>query len=169
MDNHATTARSIAGNGSKVHDPKVRDINGRLPARRRASSRRHFRNGQRAAVVRATTGARLYLEKQVPTLAVAAEACGSNVHYIRAAVDLLKADDPSPLNLAMAGWVSLTGAADQERRRLKAPRVSVDEAVASWRVWTPAQRAEFGRGAGISEIWDCAISPVISEERVAAE
>jgi hypothetical protein len=51
------------------------------------------------------------------------------------------------------------------RRRLNGKRVTVDEAVASWRSWTPEQRAAFGRGAGISEIWDCAISPVITEER----
>ena len=57
------------------------------------------------------------------------------------------------------------------QRRLQ-ERVTVDEAVASWRAWTPEQRAAFGRGAGVSEIWDCAISPVINEERdqlVAAE
>jgi hypothetical protein len=116
-------------------------------------------------VVRATTGARLYLDGAVPTLAAAAESCGSNVQYIRAAIDLLQAEDPSLLNLAMAGWLSLTGAADQERRRLKAERITPDEAVASWRVWTPEQRAEFGRGAGVADVWDHAISPVLAEDR----
>jgi hypothetical protein len=67
-------------------------------------------------VVRATTGARLYLDGRVSSLAAAAEACGSNINYIRAAVALLKAKDPSLLNLAMAGWVSLNEAADQEQR-----------------------------------------------------
>jgi hypothetical protein len=42
------------------------------PRRQRASPRRHFRHGWRAAVVRAFTGARLYLDKQVPTLRTAA-------------------------------------------------------------------------------------------------
>jgi hypothetical protein len=137
--------------------------------RRRQSARRHFRNGHRAAVVRACTGARLYLDGRTSSLAAAAEACGSNVNYIRAAVDLLKASDPSLLHLAMGGWISLTGAANQERLRLKAERITVNEAVASWRVWTPAQRAEFGRGAGVADIWDHAISPVITEERASRQ
>jgi hypothetical protein len=140
----------------------------RASARLRQSPRRHFRNGRRAAVVRACTAARLYLDKQVPSLAAAAEAAGSNPLYVRAAVDLLKADDPAPLADAMSGGISLAEAAYRAwlQRELAA---SVAEAVMSWRRWTPEQRAEFGRGAGISEIWDCAISPVISEERVAAE
>src|SRR5262245_52672889 len=121
----------------------------RASVRHHQSARRHFRNGRRAAVVRATTGARLYLDKAAPTLAAAAESCGSNIPYVRAAIYLLKAHDPSLLNSAMAGWRSLTEAADQERRRLKAVRIRVDDAVAAWRAWTVAQRAEFGRGAGV--------------------
>jgi hypothetical protein len=74
-------------------------MHGLIRGRRRSrqSSRRHFRSGQRAAVVRAATAAKLYLEKSVPTLAAAAEACGTNVAYVRAAVALLKAEDPSLL------------------------------------------------------------------------
>jgi hypothetical protein len=98
-------------------------------------------------------------------LTAAAEACGSNSPYIRHAISLLKADDPSLLHLAMSGWMSLTAAADQERRRLEAERITVEEAVAGWRVWTPEQRAEFGRSAGVADIWDDAISPVIGEDR----
>jgi hypothetical protein len=137
----------------------------RVSVRKRRSPRRHFRNGHRAAVWRATTAARLYLDKAVPTLAAAAEGCGSNVQYVQAAIAPLKADDPSLLNLALHGWISLIGAANQARLRRKMEGVTVDAAVASWRSWTPEQRAQFGRDAGISEIWDCAISPVISEER----
>jgi hypothetical protein len=117
-------------------------------------------------VVRATTGARLYLDGKASSLAAAAEACGSNVQYVQAAITLLKADDPSLLHLPMGGWISLTGAANQERLRLKAERITVDEAVASWRVWTPAQRAQFGRGAGVASVWDDAIVPTIAEDRV---
>jgi hypothetical protein len=116
-------------------------------------------------VVRACTGARLYLDKQVSSLVAAAEACGSNINYVRAAIALLKADDPSLLNLAMVGWISLTGAADhQARLRHKTARMTVDEVVETWRAWTPEQRAEFGRGAGVAEVWDHAIAPVITEE-----
>jgi hypothetical protein len=136
--------------------------------RQRASARRHFRHGWRAAVVRAFTGARLYLDKQVSTLAKAAESCGSNVQYVRAAIVLIK-DETSIQKSVLLGHMPLLVAANRARRRRKAERITVDEAVAGWRTWTSEQRAEFGRGAGISEIWDCAISPVISEERVAAE
>jgi hypothetical protein len=135
------------------------------PRRQRASARRHFRNGHCAAVVRAITAARLYLDGRAPSLAAAAEACGSNVLYIRAAITLLKAKDPSLLNSAMAGFMSLPGAADQERRRLKAARVTVSEVVETWRAWTPEQRAEFGRGAGVANLWDDAIVPTIAEDR----
>ena len=137
------------------------------PRRQRLSPRRRFRNGHRAAVVRATTGARLYLDGRVPSLAAAAEACGSNILYIRAAIVLLRATDPSLLTSAMAGLVSLPEAADQERRRRKATRVTVDEVVQTWRVWTPQQRAAFGRAAGVADVWDYAIAPVVNEEREA--
>ena len=40
--------------------------------RQRASARRHYRHGWRAAVVRAFTAAGLYLNEQVPTLTAAA-------------------------------------------------------------------------------------------------
>jgi hypothetical protein len=51
------------------------------------------------------------------------------------------------------------------QRKLNGKSVTVDEAVASWQKWSPAQRAEFGRGAGVANIWDDAIAPVITEER----
>jgi hypothetical protein len=43
--------------------------------------------------------------------------------------------------------------------------VTVDEAVASWRVWTREQRAQFGQCAGVGDLWDHAIIPTIAEER----
>jgi hypothetical protein len=139
--------------------------------RQRASARRRFRHGWRAAAVRAATAAKLYLDKQVRTLTVAAEACGSNVEYVRAAVVLIKTENQSLLGLAMAGHVSLLEAAKQVRQQwqCKAESITVDEAVAGWRAWTPDQRAEFGRGAGIAELWDGSIVPVISEERASAQ
>jgi hypothetical protein len=51
------------------------------------------------------------------------------------------------------------------QRRLNGKHVTVDQAVEGWRSWTAEQRAQFGRSAGISDIWDCAIAPVITEER----
>jgi hypothetical protein len=137
--------------------------------RQRASSRRHVRHGWRAAAVRAFTGARLYLNKQAPTLVRAAEDCGSNVHYVRAALVVIKDGSLHNQGLVLTGHVPLLVAANQMRRRRKAELITADEAVAAWRLWSPAQRAEFGRGAGISEIWDNAIIPVMSEERASQQ
>jgi len=54
-------------------------ISGRGPHRRqRASARRHFRHGWRAAAAQAFTAAEIYLDKRVPSLAAAAMHCGSN-------------------------------------------------------------------------------------------
>ena len=53
--------------------------------RQRQSARRRFRHGQRAAAVRAFTGARLYLNCAVPTLAAAVDSTGSCPAYIQAA------------------------------------------------------------------------------------
>jgi hypothetical protein len=133
--------------------------------------RRLFRNGaSNAAAIRAFAAAQLHLGKKVRSLAKAAARCDSNLRYVRAAVLLIETGNRSISESVLAGHLPLLEAADRVRLQRKARRfLSVDEAVMSWRRWTPEQRAEFGRGAGISEIWDCAISPVINEERVAAE
>src|SRR5262249_52786540 len=132
---------------------------------RRRSPHRQFRNGRRAAAVRAFTGARLYLDKKAPTLIQAAEDCGSNVQYVRAAITVIEDGSPAEHALVLTGDLPLFTAASQARLRRKPERVTVEEAVASWRSWTPEQRLAFGRCAGISEIWDWAISPVITLER----
>jgi hypothetical protein len=134
--------------------------------RQRASARRHFRHGWRAAAVRAFTAAGLYRDKKVPTLVRAAEDCGSNVNYVRTAVAVLKDGSLNEQALVLTGHLPLLEAANQARLRRKIP---VDEAVLAWRSWSPEQRAAFGRHAGISELWDCAISPVITEQREAVE
>jgi hypothetical protein len=70
-------------------------------------------------------------------------------------------DAPTLQQLAFAYRVSVASI----QRRLNGKHVTVDEALAGWRAWTPQQRAAFGRGAGAAELWDDAISPVINEER----
>jgi hypothetical protein len=144
-------------------------INGTSHRRQHASARRHFRHGWRAAVVRAFTAAGLYLNEQVPTLTAAAERCGSNLPYVRAAIVLIKHETLSGQEKVLRGHVPLLVAANQAWRQRKVKDITVDEVVMSWRRWTPEQRAEFGRGAGISEVWDHAIAPVINEERASQE
>jgi len=65
----------------------------------------------------------------------------------------------------LRGRVPLLAAAHEVRRRQKAARATVEEMAASWRCWTPGQRANFGRAVGVAEIWDDAIAPVVGEER----
>jgi hypothetical protein len=119
--------------------------------------------------VRAFTGARLYLDKKAPTLVRAAEDCGSNVQYVRAAIVVIEDGSLHEQALVLAGHLPLLVAANQARQRRRAERIPVAEAVAAWRGWTPEQRAEFGRGAGVAEVWDHAIAPVISEERASRQ
>jgi len=137
--------------------------------RQRASTRRHSRHGCRAAAVRAFTAAGIYLDNAIPTLARAADCCGSNVPYIQAAIVLLQDQTtPYPEILRKAvreGRVPLLEAAHAARQRQEAARVTVEKMAATWRGWTPAQRANFGRTVGVAELWDHSIVPAIGEER----
>src|SRR5262249_44811654 len=65
----------------------------------------------------------------------------------------------------LEGRVPLLEAAHAARQRQEAARVTVEKMAATWRGWTPAQRANFGRTVGAAEIWDQAIVPAIGEER----
>ena len=53
--------------------------------------------------------------------------------------------------------------AAEREAQARAERITPNEAVAAWRSWTPEQRAGFGRGAGIAELWDHSIIPVMAE------
>ena len=66
----------------------------------------------------------------------------------------------------LAGRVPLLVAANRVHRRRKAERITVDDAVAAWRTWTPEQRADFGQGVGVAEVWDGAISPAVTNPSV---
>ena len=71
-----------------------------MPRRRRQSARRQFRYGQRAAVLRAVTAAKVYRDKAKPTLELAALSCGSNVKYVQAALVVMRSES----NLLIASW-----------------------------------------------------------------
>src|SRR5262249_44040582 len=93
--------------------------------------------------------------------------CGASVPYIQAAIILIRdATAPHPQGVrqsVLEGRVSLLAAARAARQRQEAARVTVEKMAATWRRWTPAQRANFGRAVGVAEIWDDAIAPVIGE------
>lgn len=124
----------------------------RAPGRSRQyrSSHRRFRNGQCAAVLRAVTGGRLYLNKAVPTLASAAECVGSNVQYIKAAIVLLKAEDPTLLSRALRGHVPLLAAAEQAR--------CLVELIAAYRNARDQDRVAFARVCGIERIFETLVA-----------
>ena len=106
------------------------------------------RNARRPRVARG------YLGHHRPSWERAYLAAG---HYARG----LPIERPTLAQLALAYRVSVASI----RIRLNGKHVTVDQAVESWRSWTPAQRAQFGRDAGVSDIWDDAIIPTIAEER----
>jgi len=123
--------------------------------RQRASARRHFRHGCRAAAARAFTAAEIYLDKKVPSLAAAAMHCGSNVQYVRAAIVLIQNATAPPQQMrqwVLEGRMPLLAAAHAAKQ------------LASWRRWM-TQRVQFGRNVGITEVWADAIVPALGEER----
>ena len=118
--------------------------------RQRQSARRRFRHGQRAAAVRAFTGARLYLNCAVPTLAAAADSTGSCPAYIQAAVILLKADNASLTAEVLGGRVSLLQAAAQVRRMV--------DLVTAYKLAQDPDRVAFARACGIETIFNTLVA-----------
>jgi hypothetical protein len=118
--------------------------------RQRQSARRRFRHGQRAAAVRAFTGARLYLNCAVPTLAAAADSVGSCPAYIQAAVILLKADNASLAAEVLAGRVSILQAAAQVRRMV--------DLVTAYKLAKDPDRVAFARTCGVERIFNVLVA-----------
>jgi hypothetical protein len=108
--------------------------------------RPRFRYGQRRAVNRALTAARLYLNKAVPTLEAAAEACGSNVAYVQAAIILLKANNESLVQDVRIGRVPILGAAREAQRLVKL--------ISAYRGAKDPDRVAFARACGAEAIFD---------------
>jgi hypothetical protein len=123
--------------------------------RRNQSSRRQFRCGRRRAVLRALTGARLYLEGY-PSFAFAAESCGSNAVYVKAAVVLLRSENTKLRSQALTGRVSLLAAANQVRR--------VSKLVAAYRDASPLDRVAAVRAIGPEAFFDGALAPAIGTD-----
>jgi len=139
----------------------------KLNAPPRQLIRRHYRKHRRDnAPAHAFAGAKLWMHKPVvpSTQAEAARLVGSTPAYVAAAATVINAATPGLIENVLRGRVPLLAAAHEARRRQNAKR-TVEEMVASWRCWTPGQRANFGRAVGVAEIWDDAIAPVVGEER----
>jgi hypothetical protein len=120
------------------------------PHRNHRSSRRHFRHGRRAAAVRAITAARLYTRGEIPCLRTAAEACGSNAPYVKAATVLIKSENTILLDRVLTGQVSLLTAAAQVRR--------VADLVDAYRCASENERVAFARTCNAGNILDVLIA-----------
>jgi hypothetical protein len=118
--------------------------------RRYRSPRRHFRHGQRAAVVRAFTAARLYLNNAVPTLEAAAESCGSNVAYVQAAIILLRADNTSLVRDVRCGRVPILQAAREAQR--------LANLITAYREAKDPDRVAFARACGTEAIFNVLVA-----------
>ena len=129
---------SDAGHGVKWRIPR--------PRLARRSRRRQIRNGQRAAVLRALTAAKLHASGAITSLAKAAESCGSNVNYVRAVIVLLKAENETLLRRVLTGDAPLLGAAQQAQR--------MADLISAYRSANSADRVAFARTCGAEAIFD---------------
>ena len=107
----------------------------RRPPRRRLHQHvgRRLHRGQRVAVKRAVTAARLYLNATVPTLDEAAVSCGSNIKYVRAAIAVLQSERVELLNQILTGQLSLLQAAAQVRNLARLVQPTGTLIRATWR------------------------------------
>ena len=96
--------------------------------------------------MRAITAAKLYVSGELRTLAKAAEACGSNAKYVKAATVLLKAGDEVLLNRVLAGDEPLLAAANQAKR--------IADLISAYRSANNADRVAFARICGAEAILD---------------
>ena len=127
---------------------------------RRRSARRHFRDGQRAAALRAKTGAEAYLGRPIEaaTLAEAAAKCGSSIGYVEAMVALLQSENGCLIDAVLAGDMPLLEAAAQVRRQrdlLKAVNLVRSANRADWarvgQAFDPDEILEFAIAAEAAE------------------
>jgi hypothetical protein len=118
--------------------------------RRRRPGRRRFRD---LAALRAVTAAKLFATGSLPSMVAAAEACGSNPAYVRAAIVLLKSENSVLIDRVLRGHVPLLTAAKEVRR--------LAEAVHTFRQLTLADRPVFTRIIGPGELFDTTVSPAV--------
>jgi hypothetical protein len=130
--------------------------------RHRQSARRHFlRSGERAAALRALTGARLYLTGQASSIRAAAECCGSNVLYVRAAVTLCRAENSALRDRVLRGCIPLMEAARQVEH--------IAGLVRAYRAASTADCVGFVKAVGgPTVLFDTVLVPAINAAEVAA-
>jgi hypothetical protein len=96
--------------------------------------------------LRAITAAKLYVSGELRTLAKAAESCGSNDIYVKAATVLLKAESEILLKRVLAGDEPLLAAAIQAK--------PIADLISAYRSANNADRVAFARICGAEAIFD---------------
>jgi hypothetical protein len=133
------------------------------PRRIRQSSKRHFRNNQRAAAVRACTGACLHLG--IPTVpssvSEAAIMTGSSQVYVAALVVLIRSEDGPLLRKVMRGDIPILRAAATVRAR--------SELVDAFRKASLADRVALVKTVGAEKVFDEMIGPALDASPPADE
>jgi hypothetical protein len=137
--------------GSLYRPPQPRRQ--RASVRRHRSSKRHFRHGRRAAVLRAVTAGELVLNRIAPSIAAAAERCGSCPPYVQAAIVLLQSEKKSLLGDVIKGRVPLLAAAREVERLAKL--------VTAFRQGTAADRVAFAKIVGPTVLFDTSLVPAL--------
>ena len=115
----------------------------------------HYRRGQRAAALRAITGARIWFGEPLVarTQAQAAVMTGSNYQYLNAAVTLLRSEDAGLLADVVAGRMSLLRAAAIVKKRARLLR--------AYREAGAADLAAVGCKVGAAEVFDRVVAPAL--------
>jgi hypothetical protein len=104
-------------------------------------------------VLRAFTAAQLYRDGKIPTMALAAQCCGSGVVYVRSAVVVLQSEDRSIRERVLRGWVSLHAAA-----ALMAKRAAI---IAAYRAGAGADRIAAMKTIGPTTVFDNDLVPAM--------
>jgi hypothetical protein len=127
--------------------------NGHNGKKKRRAYRPHMHGGVRSAVLRALTAAELYREERFPTVAAAAQGCGSNSEYVVAALTILDAGDREVHDEIVSGRASLLTAA----RKLRALALLLR----AYRATDAADLPAFGKTVGVANLFDHAIAPAL--------
>jgi hypothetical protein len=131
--------------------------------RRIRQARSQFRNGERVAVVRAWTAAKLHRGEQIApqSLAVASTLCGASLPYVAAMEVLLKVEDLGLLSRVFTGEVSLMDAANMVRKRAKL--------IEAFRKADPKDRIKAAEVIGAEFMFDEMIGPALDASPPADE
>jgi len=89
----------------------------------------------------------------------AAESCGSNVAYVRAAIALVRSENQTLINTVIRGFVPILTAAKQVQQ--------LGQLIAAYRSATVPDRIAFAKVVGPTTLFDTMLAPAVESETVA--